>query len=373
MEPVNPGYDRRKLALKGYEITGLAFALICSVIVWLTPISFSGVLVRAFFFKSAEVVAYVYLLSLAVMVYRAASRACRGGAGALAGLENIKRIAYPYWTPVFFLLTVRRLVAFFGVMYFFLHLKHVILFVNESNFDLFYWNLDRWLHLGLQPNVWMMENFGADRKFSVLVDWLYIKYFSFMLAAGMVFFLEIGGRRLAERFFFAIITMWALGGLSYLITPADGPCYAALYREAVPEKSRGHIFNFPVIERVPGKYSAVYTESKIWIAKTLQERLWVERKVFLDGARAPGMFYGIAAMPSLHVAVVFLIALFFYAVSPVLGAVGTVYAVIMLAGSVFLQWHYAVDGYAGIALALALWWLSGRIYGSGPSREESSR
>ena len=36
----------------------------------------------------------------------------------------------------------------------------------------------------------------------------------------------------------------------------------------------------------------------------------------------------------------------------------TLYAGIMLVGSVHLAWHYAIDGIAGIALALALWHVS---------------
>jgi membrane-associated phospholipid phosphatase len=38
-----------------------------------------------------------------------------------------------------------------------------------------------------------------------------------------------------------------------------------------------------------------------------------------------------------------------------------VFAAIIAVGSVLLAWHYAVDGYAGAAIALACWWLAGRL------------
>jgi membrane-associated phospholipid phosphatase len=64
------------------------------------------------------------------------------------------------------------------------------------------------------------------------------------------------------------------------------------------------------------------------------------------------MFYGIAAMPSLHVAAVVLFARFLARLSILAGIVGALYAVAIAVGLVLLQWHYAVDGYAGILLAV---------------------
>ena len=40
----------------------------------------------------------------------------------------------------------------------------------------------------------------------------------------------------------------------------------------------------------------------------------------------------------------------------------TVFSVLfMIAGIGLLGWHYAVDGYASMALALGLWWVTGPI------------
>ena len=38
-----------------------------------------------------------------------------------------------------------------------------------------------------------------------------------------------------------------------------------------------------------------------------------------------------------------------------------VHCALIFIGSVHLGWHYAVDGYASMALALGLWWVTGPI------------
>jgi hypothetical protein len=44
-----------------------------------------------------------------------------------------------------------------------------------------------------------------------------------------------------------------------------------------------------------------------------------------------------------------------------LGRLFFVFLVLMLLGSIHLGWHYAIDGYAGIAGAVAMWWACGRL------------
>ena len=70
-------------------------------------------------------------------------------------------------------------------------------------------------------------------------------------------------------------------------------------------------------------------------------------------------FVGISAFPSMHNAVAALLALAAWRVSRPLGAAMTLFAVMILAGSVHLGWHYAVDGYAGILVAVVCWRLAG--------------
>ncbi len=349
------------LRLKSYEIITLVFGLICAGLVWFTPLSFSIKLAGLFFYKTIQLTALVFAMSILITGYRAFGEGMARGFKNVASWRVLHKLAEPYWSVEYLILTLRRGFTIFAVIYFFLHLKHVILFINKSNWDLFYWDLDRAVHFGLQPNVWAMENFGVNHNVAILTDWLYIKYFSYMLIACFIFLMDAGGRRMAERFFFAYAFLWSVGGVGYLVTPADGPCYAALINYSTPQGEREHVFKLPVIDDIPDSYIASYRQSKIWIAKIYQEKLWMSRKKFLIDGKEPGLFYGIAAMPSLHVAMVGAIMFFLFALSPLLGVIGAIYLAAIFFGSILLQWHYAVDGYVGLVMGYASFYISGRV------------
>ena len=91
----------------------------------------------------------------------------------------------------------------------------------------------------------------------------------------------------------------------------------------------------------------------LWFLKT-QQMLW-------DGYMGKGPAFGISAFPSMHNASAALFALAFWRVSRPVGLFFAAYAGVILLGSVHTGWHYAVDGYAGIALAAACWWVCGPV------------
>lgn len=71
---------------------------------------------------------------------------------------------------------------------------------------------------------------------------------------------------------------------------------------------------------------------------------------------------GISAMPSMHVAIVTLNALFISRLSRGWGVAAWLFAAAIMIGSVYLSWHYAIDGYLSIAVVLAVWWATGRVF-----------
>jgi hypothetical protein len=310
------GLDLSDLRPKSYEIVFLLFTLVCAVLIRFTPLQFSTELALVFFVNVLKIAGSVFGLSIPIILVRALVHGRRRGWGELRKPAAWGTLARPYWTVRFLILTLRRGIAVMGVIYFFLHLKHAILFLHTGNFDLLFWNLDRWVHFGIQPNVWLMERFGAHHNLAIVLDYLYIKFFGYQYLVAVLFLLEIRGRELSERFFLAVALLWSLGGFSYLALPADGPCYAILTRHALPDEYRRHLFPYPVTaDHTSPAYFARYEESKIWIAKIFQERLWVSRAQFLFEATPPAAFYGIAAMPSLHVTGVVLYMLFLFTVS----------------------------------------------------------
>lgn len=71
--------------------------------------------------------------------------------------------------------------------------------------------------------------------------------------------------------------------------------------------------------------------------------------------------FGISAMPSVHVAVAALLAIMACKVNRWLGVAGVLFLLTILVGSVYLAWHYALDGYVSIVGVALTWKLSGWI------------
>ncbi len=113
----------------------------------------------------------------------------------------------------------------------------------------------------------------------------------------------------------------------------------------------------------------MHNVSPVW-ALELQEKLLI---AFYHGE----IIAGISAMPSMHVAASVIMSLFAFTYSRWLGWLFTIFAVMTVLGSIHLAWHYAVDGYLAIAVALFCWWLAKvlteKFYSASSAPEDASR
>jgi PAP2 superfamily len=64
---------------------------------------------------------------------------------------------------------------------------------------------------------------------------------------------------------------------------------------------------------------------------------------------------GISAMPSFHVAFATLNSLFFMSVNRIVGRIMIGFASVIMFGSVYFGWHYALDGYVSILVVCLIW------------------
>ncbi len=72
-------------------------------------------------------------------------------------------------------------------------------------------------------------------------------------------------------------------------------------------------------------------------------------------------------MPSMHLAITTINALMLARLNRYAGTVACLYLATILLGSVFLGWHYAVDGYASIAITGLIWYAVQRVLGRKPA------
>jgi hypothetical protein len=174
--------------------------------------------------------------------------------------------------------------------------------------------------------------------------WFFALYISLLLQAA-----ALGDRRLRMQFLLSSILAWALlGNVAATLLSSAGPCFYALI-------GGGDIFA-PLMTYL----NDVVDGGLNLIALTAQDFLWSKYHAgeFVVGS-------GISAAPSMHVATTWLIARLCQARASQAGTSGAhsrrlaiaawILLGCVLVASVHLGWHYAVDGYLGIAAAWAIW------------------
>ncbi|HEU0014758.1 MAG TPA: phosphatase PAP2 family protein [Longimicrobium sp.] len=279
------------------------------------------------------------LLLLAQMVRWALRERARGGLRSPATWEAMEA------GPVSVQRTVAAAAALllYGVFFeWFVAFKRSIPLVHAFSLDRALADADRWLHGGHDPWALLQPLLGHPRL-TEAVQVAYTAGWFGLIFVGTVLMAWHPDRRLRARFFLATIGCWVvLGTVMAALLSSAGPCYY----ELVTGDARFR----PMVEYLAGVDAGVG-----FSAAEVQRILWSD---FATGD--PGG-YGVSAMPSLHVAIAVLFALAGWRVHRALGAALWAYAALVLVGSVHLGWHYALDGYAAVAGAVAVWWAAGRV------------
>ena len=231
--------------------------------------------------------------------------------------------------------------------------------VNIPNFAPYSWDhafaeIDRLLFLGNDPWVithWVLSSLDA----TIFLDNLYLLWFN-LLKLGVLSVAVLPMRNHTRlTFLLAYGLSWIIGGvLLAIILPAAGPVYM--------ERITGDPTFAPMMD-------LLYQYSQLTEVKALgvQEFLW-------EGYTNPDVDpLGISAFPSLHLEMAATSTLLGFAVSRVIGWTLVVYTAALLVGSVHLGWHYAIDGIAGIALAILFWRISARVTSWWLARTEPER
>ena len=227
--------------------------------------------------------------------------------------------------------------------------------VNPFSWDETFMHLDRWLHFGADP--WrLLQPLMGYAPVTFAVNFAYYLWFFLLVGSWFLFATSARHSRLKMQFMSAFMLIWLIaGGVMALAFSSAGPVYYGRLGLSpdpyAPLMAYLHKINlhYPIL------------------ALDTQDLLW-NQYVHADKA-----FIGISAFPSMHNAVAALLALAAWKISRTAGVAMTVVAAMILAGSVHLGWHYAVDGYAGIAVAAACWLLAGRFAAWMDNRKETRR
>lgn len=244
------------------------------------------------------------------------------------------RTILPYlkgvFTREFLLLTLRAWLALGLVAFSYVWLKVSIPLLREGLWDDALWDLDARLHAGVSPTRFL-TTLLADTPLVGLLDTWYGWWLRTSLL-GFGFFLAVLRPTLRRRFLLSQALIWAVGCWLYVASPALGPVYT-------------HQSEFDSVR------------SDMPRAVATQDALWRNYQKVLRGREGPLPSFnpslGIAAFPSLHVGIHFLLALWALRLARPLFVPFLLGTFLTLIGSVLTGWHYAVDGYAGLLLGAA--------------------
>lgn len=197
--------------------------------------------------------------------------------------------------------------------------------------------IDWLIHLGRDP--WTLTAWISPGSWGLrFIDQAYTAWFLTLILTILVV-ATWAPTRLRARFFISLAAILMVGGtLGAILLASGGPVYFAEFT--------GDAERFaPLLDSLGG------TE-----ARDGQRILW---EAFASGSDK--LYGGISAMPSMHVAMVVLMALGFHRWNRPMGWLVALYAALILVGSVHLGWHYAIDGYASVLLTLWIWSLTGGV------------
>lgn len=244
---------------------------------------------------------------------------------------------------------VPLILGFMVFMSAFTSIKGLIPLVQPYTWDPVFMQADRVLHGGVDPWRILMPVFGGGFVTGVL-NVVYNLWYVVMFAVLYWQLLDLRRPALRRRFFTVFFLGWAINGtVLAMVFSSAGPCFYGVVTE---------LADHPFVEQMTRLRDLSAAGYPVWAVQT-QDALWQAYQ-----NNRTGLGSGIAAMPSVHVAMAVLFAVLglYYNRWVKYGLIA--FAVLIMIGSVHLAWHYAVDGYLGAVVVLALWWASGFLPGN---------
>ena len=180
---------------------------------------------------------------------------------------------------------------------------------------------------------------------TVVLDRLYSLWFLLVWAVVIWQAFSVRDLRLSTQFWMSFLLVWlVLGTLLATVLASAGPCYYG--------RITGLSDPFAPLMAYLHQVDTQHT----LLALKAQDYLWaMYQKGYV------GFANGISAMPSMHISIVTLLALLGWQVHRGLGIALTLYAGIIVIGSVELGWHYLPDGIVAVIGTIAIWQCVGAV------------
>ncbi|HUG16179.1 MAG TPA: phosphatase PAP2 family protein [Thermomicrobiales bacterium] len=191
--------------------------------------------------------------------------------------------------------------------------------------------IERWMFFGATPTIWLQTRMfdpSGIAWYDYVMTFIHWSYFFVPHVAAVVIWKN--SPALYRRFLLTVMITLGIGLIIYFITPAAPPWLTA---DRAPQQD---------IFRVMAN-----------VGRSINSSLY-DRTYSALGDPNP-----VAAMPSLHLAVTFIVFLFARHAGRAWGIAGLVYAIAMGFSLVYTGEHYVIDGIVGCAIALYAYMFAG--------------
>lgn len=236
----------------------------------------------------------------------------------------------------------------------FTSMKAMIPVIHPYVWDPLLTEIDRFVHGWTDPYRFLMPVLGSPAA-TTAINFIYNMWFFVMFGALYRQLFVIGNPRLRMRFFYSFFLSWIINGtIAAIVFSSAGPCFL--------RDITGRTDFMPLMHHLHEVAQSV----PVWALRT-QDMLLAAYQ-----SETTGLGAGISAMPSMHISIAFIIALTGWHNSKTEGAALTAFLLCIMAGSVYLGWHYAIDGYFSLMTTWLIWRFSGlpaRLPGAGRRRE----
>lgn len=250
------------------------------------------------------------------------------------------RLTRTFWPPLLFAMLLTAFNAF----------KQKILATQPFVHDGWLAEADQWLFFGQDGWVFFHNLFGSPAA-TRFIDTSYHAWF-LPMSIGVIIcaFLGAGSYRLRTQYLFSYIFVWiGLGSVMAFLLPSAGPCF---FNDLVGS------------HQSYADMMAVLREHDTALQSQGGHVQALNNMSALLGARgADGIVIGggISAMPSVHNGLSVLFAIAAFHINRWVGFAMIGYAVLIWVGSVYLGWHYALDGIVSAIATLAFWRFAGQL------------
>ncbi|WP_373505927.1 phosphatase PAP2 family protein [Aestuariivirga sp.] len=289
----------------------------------------------------------VLLVLLVMMIIGLAKETVRlartGHQGSLA-LALGAKLRDDYFTPTRISNGLHAVIFMTVYMVGYTFIKRAIPLAVPFQWDVTFMEWDKALHFGTHPFQWLSPL--LDHAWITLL--LNVNYNAWFFVMFTLWFWQGFAKHdteLRQRFLLGFTLTWFLGTcvLGTLLSSV-GPCF---YGKLIAGPD-------PYVPLMSWLDTA-NTHYPIWSLNVMDE-LWRNYET------GTGVVNGISAMPSMHVGTSVLFALLGFASGHRwIGWLLTGFASLIFIGSIHLAWHYAIDGYAGAAVAFFGWWAAGKL------------